>query len=409
MTRAGRRRFNGGMAAPTGTKHPVNPEQWNWLVEQLRDWEREGLVSPDAAGAIRGRYVEGPPSRGRSAWDVLLWLGGAFVVVGLIWLVASNLDQLSPLWRFVLLAAIWVGLSVGAERLDEPFRSVGRLLAAGAFGAVIFQAAQSVQVPAYEPRLLAAWGIGAALYAYAVRSRPALIVGLGALTAWYAWQAGESADGVFGVVVAFMIGGLVAACAALLQPGPWASFAVVWRIVAALVSLGGIFAAALPIHDRHGTWPVIATIGAAVAVLAVVAAAVRARSRTDRIELAAAAAVALAGAGLAAWRPPVDLLLDTGNPTPAMWVRTSVSVLVFLIAAGWYAVLAQWRSSPALGALALAALVVFTTFQSWAVFAPIISGAALFLIVGLVLLGTGYLAERARRRLRMTEPEGEPS
>ncbi|WP_048697426.1 hypothetical protein, partial [Nostocoides australiense] len=120
-------------------------------------------------------------------------------------------------------------------------------------------------------------------------------------------------------------------------------------------------------------------------------------------------AVALAGAGLAAWRPPVDLLLDTGNPTPAMWVRTSVSVLVFLIAAGWYAVLAQWRSSPALGALALAALVVFTTFQSWAVFAPIISGAALFLIVGLVLLGTGYLAERARRRLRMTEPEGESS
>ncbi|MCB0922851.1 MAG: hypothetical protein KDC08_13705, partial [Actinobacteria bacterium] len=207
---------------------------------------------------------------------------------------------------------------------------------------------------AYEPRLLAAWGIGAALYAYAVRSRPALIVGLGALTAWYAWQAGESADGVFGVVVALMIGGLVAACAALLQPGPWASFAVVWRIVAALVSLGGIFAAALPIHDRDGTWPVIATIGAAVAVLAVVAAAVRARSRTDRIELAAAAAVALAGAGLAAWRPPVDLLLDTGNPTPAMWVRTSVSVLAFLIAAGWYAVLAQWRSSPALGALALA-------------------------------------------------------
>ena len=42
---------------------------------------------------------------------------------------------------------------------------------------------------------------------------------------------------------------------------------------------------------------------------------------------------------------------------------------------------------------------MFVTVQAFAVFAPILSGAALFLIVGVVLLGTGVLADRGRRRL----------
>ena len=49
--------------------------------------------------------------------------------------------------------------------------------------------------------------------------------------------------------------------------------------------------------------------------------------------------------------------------------------------------------------LATAALVVFVTVQAFAVFAPILSAAALFLVVGVVLLGTGVLADRGRRRL----------
>jgi uncharacterized membrane protein len=57
------------------------------------------------------------------------------------------------------------------------------------------------------------------------------------------------------------------------------------------------------------------------------------------------------------------------------------------------------RDSGRLTWLATAALVVFVTVQASAVFAPIVSGAALFLIVGVVLLGTGVLADRGRRRL----------
>jgi hypothetical protein len=42
---------------------------------------------------------------------------------------------------------------------------------------------------------------------------------------------------------------------------------------------------------------------------------------------------------------------------------------------------------------------VFTTFQSFAVFAPIIEGAWLFVVLGLIFLGTGFTFDRARRHL----------
>jgi hypothetical protein len=47
----------------------------------------------------------------------------------------------------------------------------------------------------------------------------------------------------------------------------------------------------------------------------------------------------------------------------------------------------------------MAALVVFTTFQSFAVFARVIEGAWLFVVLGLVFLGSGYLFDRGRRGL----------
>lgn len=55
-----------------------------------------------------------------------------------------------------------------------------RLLAAGAFGAVVFQAAQSLQVPTFEPILVGVWGLGAVLWAYAVQGVAPSIAGASA-------------------------------------------------------------------------------------------------------------------------------------------------------------------------------------------------------------------------------------
>jgi uncharacterized membrane protein YgcG len=70
------------------------------------------------------------------------------------------------------------------------------------------------------------------------------------------------------------------------------------------------------------------------------------------------------------------------------------------------AALGTLRDSPRLTALATAALVVFTTFQSFAVFARIVTGAWLFLLLGVVFLATGFLFDRARREIAATlEPD----
>ncbi|PID53295.1 MAG: hypothetical protein CSA58_06230 [Micrococcales bacterium] len=80
-------------------------------------------------------------------------------------------------------------------------------------------------------------------------------------------------------------------------------------------------------------------------------------------------------------------------------MRAVVSVLVFLAIAAGYAVLGAARDVPVLTVLATLGFVAFTTVQAFAVFAPILSGAALFLAVGVVLIVVGVVADRGRRKL----------
>jgi hypothetical protein len=81
------------------------------------------------------------------------------------------------------------------------------------------------------------------------------------------------------------------------------------------------------------------------------------------------------------------------------YAHAFISVAVYVVTAGWYAVLGVLRNSTRLTFLGTGALVLFTTVQSFAVFAPIITGATLFLVLGVILLGSGYLFDRGRRRL----------
>ena len=92
----------------------ATPGQLHWLEGELAHWQSEGLVDPVAASAIRNRYVA---SRRFTLSHIVLTLGACFVGLGLIWLVASNLDQMSPLVRFLLMVVIWLGLIGAAEVL----------------------------------------------------------------------------------------------------------------------------------------------------------------------------------------------------------------------------------------------------------------------------------------------------
>ena len=161
--------------------------------------------------------------------------------------------------------------------------------------------------------------------------------------------------------------------------------------------LVALFVAALPYAwgDPEGSAVLVVGLGAAV-VLAVAAAA--RGDRLDRLEVGLAATALALSAGLSLWRFD-DSVMDTADLPTGAWVRAVLSVIAYLLVASGYAVLGGMRDSGRLTWLATAALVVFVTVQAFAVFAPIVSGAALFLIVGVVLLGTGVLADRGRRRL----------
>lgn len=409
-----------------GGTHSVSAARLRWLETELAAWESEGLITRSEARAIHRRYAA--DSRAKLL-AIITGLGVTFVAIGLIWLVAANLDQLHPLVRLGAVAAVWLALAVAGEVFrSERVADVCRTLSAAAFGAVLFQAAQSLQVPAYEPALVGLWGLGSLAYAYATGGLGAFAVGLIASTVWFAWQAGQSVHSAPQACFMAMLGAIVATSIALIHRGRLDAarpgFATGWRIVSAAMALVGLFIAAIPAGaSSEPLWsPALVWAAGVAAAAALVGLAVTTRARpaqaVTHLDATPAAGGGRAGAvseigvllvltalavGLALWQPETGSMIGGYDPTamiPEVWARTGVSIVVYLLAVAWFAVLGSWHETSALTTIALAALVLFTTFQSFAVFAPIISGATLFLAVGAVMLVTGLAAERIRRLLR---------
>lgn len=387
----------------------VSPSQLAWLTEEVAAWRAEGLVTDDTAGGILSRYVA---VRRLTMARLMLALGSGFVGVGLIWLVAANLDQFPPVGRFGVVTTLWLAVVAaahwGAERrlsrsLASPSPIVGaaRGLAALGYGAVIFQAAQSLQVPAYEPSLVGYWSLGALLYAYAVRGVAPLLVGIISGLVWLVLQLADTSDSGLEVVLGLLLAALF--CVSLsalherLQP-TW--FAIPWREIGAALLLVGLFAAAVPDVDADDfsmttTLWVIGGLVAAVAVGALVLG-----RRLGRLEVVEAVLVTAVGVALVAWDPSSGYDYEYGDVlTSEDWASAVASVITYIAVAGGVAALGVLRDSPRLTWLAVASVVVFTTFQSFAVFARIIEGAWLFVLLGAIFVGTGWIVDRARREL----------
>ena len=397
---------------PTGRPAPrvATSRQLAWLRGELEEWTREGLLEPGRAETLLGRYHA---SRQLSVGRLLLLLGACFVGVGVIWLVAANLDQLSPLGRFALVATAWLGLLAGSEALAarSGHRSTGsralvlalRTLAALVLGAVVFQAAQSLQVPAWEPALLGWWSAGALVQAYAVRSAGPLLVGQLTGLVWFLWAVVDAAPSGLTVVIALLAAAALASGLAALHSRVVTEFSASWREAGAVLALAGLFAAALPfVTTEDFTWDGWLLAGVVAAVVGVAAGAAVATGR-DRLEPLGAVGVAALAMLLVVW----DTGTDTSTLTTADWMHAVVSVGAYVVVAVGVAVLGTMRDSWPLTATATAALVVFTTFQSFAVFARIIEGAWLFVVLGLVFLGTGVLFDRARRQLAAALESGQ--
>ncbi len=378
----------------------VPPRQLAWLRSEVADWASQGLISPDQADRIANHYRADPHARS-SVGRVLLALGGGFVGIGLIWLVAANLEQLSPTTRFVAVAALWLAFLVGGEALAARQASpalVGavRLLAALGGGAVLFQAAQSLQVPAYEPRLVGLWGAGALLHGYLARAHMPFLVGILAGLGW--WFAQPLWDEQSGLTVVVLLGAaaVLAAGLAVLHDGRLPRFAWTWRTVAGGMALLALFVAAIPDvgGDDGVSWSPWLVANLAAAGVAAAAGLVTG-SGARRLEPAGAVVVLVAATLLGLWSTGSDVTAVDASD----WLHAAVSVGAYVVLAVALVALGTVREHSPLTWMAMVGLVVFTTFQSFAVFAPIVTGAWLFVVLGTVFLGTGFLFDRARREL----------
>lgn len=388
------------MTAPTSvTTRPVPPRQLAWLRSEVADWTSQGIIDQAQADRISARYAPGDHTR-FSIGRVLLSLGGGFVGIGLIWLVAANLDALSPLARFVAVCLIWLAFLVGGEVLasrkaSAPLVGAVRLLAALAVGAVLFQAAQSLQVPAFEPRLLGLWAAAALLHGYLTRAYLPFLVGVASGLGWWFTQPLWDEPTGLTVVMLFGTGAVLAAGLAVLHDGRLDAFARTWRTVGAGMALLAMFVAAIPDIGDDGiawsSWLVVVLVAGAVST----AAAVVTRPGTRSLEPLGAIVVVVVATLIGLWTTGTD----TSEIDTADWLHAAVSVLAYVLLAVALVALGTVRDHSSLTAMAMVGLVVFTTFQSFAVFAPIVTGAWLFVVLGTVFLGTGFLVDRARRGL----------
>ena len=390
------------VVAGTGTTS-VPGATLRWLEGELVQWQADGRLDAETAAAIRGRYTA---SRRTSLGRLMLLLGACFLGVGVLWLVAANLDELPPGVRFVTVVAVWLACVVAAELLAaRPARTAlhgvrigaARLLAAVTVGAVVFQAAQSLQVPAYEPRLLGAWALAALAYGYATAGVSPLLVGVVTGIGWLVWAVAERSESPGAAAVALLLSAVLAAAAAVAHTarGPRA-FAGPWRAVTAALALAGLFVTALPGVVRAGTaLPVELVVVGVVGVLAAAAAAT-VGDPTGRRELAVAVAVVPLGWLLLQWSPPDR---PDGTLTGEGLLRAVAALSVYVLVAVWFAALGVLRDADRLTQLATGALVLFTVVQSFSVFSTVLSGAALFLVLGVVLVATGWLVGQGRRRL----------
>ena len=186
--------------------------------------------------------------------------------------------------------------------MPSPVVHAGRLLAALLFGAVVFQAAQSLQVPAYEPRLVGVWALGALLHGYLVRAAAPVVLGVVAGFAWLVWSAALDEPTVLGVLLVVCAAGVGAIAVAALhdrsgpRPAGAPDLATPWRVAGAVLLLGALFTAALPfVEGDAAVWTPRLIVTLAVATLL------------------AAAAVVLT------WRTRGDQA-DPGRRTPSAWL-----------------------------------------------------------------------------------------
>jgi len=160
-----------------------------WLEGEVREWERDGVISADQTKAILARY---PGDAAGRPWGMIIFscLGAVIVGLGIILLLAYNWDAIPNLVKLAIILgslavvhAIGIKLVVGAGR----YRALGEgisLLGSMLFGAGIFLVAQIYNIDEHFPNAFLIWGLGVLAMAMVMPSIPQAILATVLLTIW---------------------------------------------------------------------------------------------------------------------------------------------------------------------------------------------------------------------------------
>lgn len=395
-----------GVVVATG----IDGEFRDRLAVEVEAWQREGLITPAQATAIRARYA----LRGTAARAVRIGSVAAFVSIvgaivlglGVILFFAANWSRLPDWFKVLLVFAGTGGAYAAGYQLQFRSRSLPRVGAALILlGAILFQSGiflleQIYNMPVDSPIALLLGAAGILPLAYAVNSPLVLVLALLDWFIWLGWELSRrfpDSPQQFAVplmyllagVIVYALGGLhrlrrdrhgfmavyqVLGLAAIFLPAYVLSFGGLWDEVSRR-ELGSFVAPAW-----FAGAVLLALLGAASLLTA------RREDRTAPVEAAVFAVVALAAA-LTAWAPG----LAAGYALLFNAVFFGLALL-----AGVRGYLEGEARFINIGIAALALGLITRYFDT---FWGLLPGSAFYIIGGLVLLAVAAGLERLRQRL----------
>jgi len=354
---------------PIRTTSFMNNSHQRWLLEQLPQWEHDGLITSDAAQALRKRHaVDG--SQSALAQIVIGSLGALLIGTGLIAVIGYNWDDFSRPVRLLfafLPLLLTQGLSFRVLQRGATatpwVRETAALLQALATGACIALVSQIYNLGGAWPDFLFWWFILSLPLAWVLRSHAVTLFYLIAIALWSVNQVGHGNPWYDSpLLYPLLLLGLLP-----YWPG-WqgtASLSISVRWTMTLSAILGLCSAAVFVTDIQGdysyyqydTYLWLWTLTAAVCVLFPLnqAGLDEATGRKPQVVLGS---LWLLGYGVAATFHPVsrDILKGTSNALPLPWCQGLFLVLAL------FALLAAWRQRWAVLAIASVALLPLIAF-----------------------------------------------
>ena len=398
------------------------------LREEVKAWERDGMVTPEQARAVLARYPDYPPgheaSRRRQGLVTgLSILGGVLIGLGVITFFAANWGEIS---YGVKLASLIAGmlLSYGAgyalwQRSGPTAYAVAFvLLGCIIYGAGVHLIGQIYHVSVDHPNLSLFWFLGVVPVAYVTRSRSVMFLAIVLFLAAVAFRQQDWLEDIDGWEAPLAWTALYIALGAFLYAvgkakrefQGWESLGGLFQALGLVTAFGALYLLTfLYLFDSAGGirgaslgyWA-LAYGTSAVAIAVTAGLAWRRRQRGERetadfaeagvilVVLAAAHGAALVYVG---WQPFYPIVFN---------VLYALSALG-LMASGYL----QDHEGRVNLSIGLIALYVITRYFEYSI--DLLDSSLLFFGAGVILLAGGYLLDRGRRRMlaSMREREGE--